>query len=451
MSAHIVIIGNGISGITCARFVRKQDSQAKITVIGAETEHFFSRTALMYLFMGHMRYNDIKPYEDNFWAKNRIALIHKYATQIDEQNKQVHFDDNSSIAYDKLVLALGSKSNFFNWQGQDLQGVQALYKYDDVQLMEQNVKNVKQAVIVGGGLIGIELAEMLLSRGIKVTFLVREKWFWGGVLSEQEGRLIERHMKEHHIDIRLQTELDKIQGDSNNKVTSVATKGGDIIECGFVGIATGVSPNIDLLKNSNIETDKGILVNSFFETSTQDIYAIGDCAQFRTAPHGRKPIEQVWYTGRIHGQTLAQTLCDDKTEYSPAPWFNSAKFLDIEYQNYGLLPPQAEAGHSVFYWEHPKHQKAIRIHFETQTKKLIGINAFGLRLRHHLFDNWLRNNATVEEVLTYLKDANFDPELYRHYEEEIIQSYNQQFQTNLSVKKRSWNRIINTIKKLNHA
>lgn len=451
MADHIVIIGNGIAGVTCARYVRKQDSDVKITIISGETEHFFARTALMYVYMGHMKYDNIKPYEDYFWEKNRLDLVFKYVTQVDTGSKKLTFADNSTITYDKLVLATGSKSKFFDWPWQDLKGVQGLYSYNDLELMEENTKEVKEAVLVGGGLIGIELAEMLRSRGIGVTFLLREKWYWGSMLAEPEARLIERHMQEHHIKIKYETELKEIQGNEDKKVSAVITQTGETIPCGFVGIATGVSPNISFLEGCAVETDKGILVNEYFETNVDGIYAIGDCVEFKDALPGRKKLEQVWYTGRMHGQTLAQTLCDNKTKYQPGPWFNSAKFLDIEYQNYGMIAADVEEGQDMFYWEHAEEHIAIRANFERDSKKLVGLNTFGIRLRHELFDNWLREGATIEEVLMHLKDANFDPEFYKQYEEDIIQAYNTQFNANLKMKKRSWARILQTMKKLKHA
>ena len=97
---HIVIIGNGIAGVTCARHIRKQ-SDKKITIISAEAEHFFSRTALMYVYMGHMAWKDIKPYEDWFWEKNDLNLIKAFVEKIDPQNKTLHFSDGDSMGYDK--------------------------------------------------------------------------------------------------------------------------------------------------------------------------------------------------------------------------------------------------------------------------------------------------------------------------------------------------------------
>lgn len=447
---HIVIIGNGISGTTCARYMRKQDDQIRITIISAETKYFFSRTALMYVYMGHMKFEHIKPYEDFFWEKNRIDLVFNYVKQINTQKKELLLKDETTLKYDKLVLACGSKSNFFDWPGQELIGVQGLYSFQDLQNMENNTEDIQEAVVIGGGLIGIELCEMLLSRGIRVTCLVREKRYWGNILAEREARMIEQHMNKHNVNLKLETELAEIKGD-NGRVKSVITKAGEEIPCQFVGIATGVSPNISFLSNSNIETDKGILVDEYLQTNIKDVYAIGDCAQFRKPPNGRKPIEQVWYTGRMQGQILSQTLCGKKTKYTPGPWFNSAKFFDIEYQNYGAIPADSEEGCEMFYWQHDNNNIALRAYFEISTGKLIGINSFGLRLRHEMFDIWLREEKTIDYVLAHLADANFDPEFYRKHELAILTTYNKQYNKNVGLKKRSWKRILQTRKRLQHA
>ena len=170
---NIVIIGNGITGITAARHIRKR-SNYRITVISSESEYFFSRTALMYVYMGHEKFENIQPYENGFWEKNKIELIRDYVTFIDTENKRVDLAGGIVVNFDKLILATGSRSNKFGWKGQDLNGVQGLYSLQDLELLEENSKNISRCVIVGGGLIGIELAEMLRSRNKKVTMLVRE-------------------------------------------------------------------------------------------------------------------------------------------------------------------------------------------------------------------------------------------------------------------------------------
>jgi len=423
---HVVIVGNGIAGITAARHIRK-NSDFDITVISAESEHFWSRTALMYIYMGHMKYEHTKPYEDWFWEKNRINLVYDYVEKVATDKKSVELKTGKSINYDKLILATGAKPNKFGWPGQDLEGVTGMVSLQDLEYIEKYTENINHAVIVGGGLIGVELAEMLHSRHIPTSFLVREDEFWNNVLPHEEAAMIGRHIKTHGIDLRLQTELKEIVSDENGRVKAVVTNNGETINCQFVGLAAGVHPNIALAKNSGITTEKGILVNEFLETEITDIYAIGDCAQRKEALPGRPPIEQVWYTGRMMGETVAQTICGNKTAYAPGPWFNSAKFFDIEYQTYGTVRNKLQENEVNFYWEHESGVIAIHCVMEKETKAFKGINSFGIRLRHEIFDQWIKNNVSLDYVIENLEQANFDPEFFKRYEPEITEAYLRQF------------------------
>ncbi|MEO1259347.1 MAG: FAD-dependent oxidoreductase [Bacteroidota bacterium] len=432
---HIVIIGNGIAGITAARHIRKL-SDFQITVISGETDHFFSRTALMYIYMGHMRFEDTKPYEDWFWEKNRISLVRGYVEKVDTKTKQLEFDDGKKMSYDKLVLATGSKSNKFGWPGQDLEGVQGLYSYQDLEAMEAYSQNLQQAVIVGGGLIGIEMAEMFHSRHIPVTFLVRESSFWNAVLPKEESAMINRHIAENGIDLRLETELKEIWGEKDGRVKMVLTNKGEKIPCQFVGLTVGVHPNIEFIRFGDIELGKGILVDEYLTTSVPDIYAIGDCAQLRNPNEGRRPIEAVWYVGRMMGETVAHTICGKKTKYDPGIWFNSAKFFDIEYQVYGTVLAKAPEHHASIFWEHPSGRHSIRLVYDKNNNSIIGFNLMGVRYRHEVCEKWIREKTNIEDVLQNLGIANFDPEFYKEYDEEVVKIYNQQTGNNLQLKKK---------------
>ncbi len=441
---HIVIIGNGVSGVTAARHIRKL-SDKKITIISSETPHFFSRTALMYIYMGHMKFENTKPYEDWFWSKNRIELKQARVASIDSNNKNLILENNESFAYDKLIIATGSKPNKFGWPGQDLNGVMGMYHKQDLDSLEKyapNNKVCKRAVIVGGGLIGIELAEMLHSRNIPVTFLVREKSFWNGVLPDEESEMINKEILDNHIDLRLGVNLKEIKSDEKGQVKSIViAETGEEIECNVVGLTAGVSPNIEFVKSSEIETNRGVLVNRSLETNIKDVYAIGDCAEQREAIGQRRPIEAVWYTGRMMGETVAQTICGNPTEYKPGHWFNSAKFIDIEYQTYGWVWAKPRENEARFFWRHKDGKKAIHLNFDKDSKEFIGINTFGIRMRHEFFDKVLTEKKSVSHVLEHLADANFDPEFYKQYEQEIVSKFNRENGTNIQVKKKSWKRI----------
>ena len=436
---HVVVIGNGIAGVTLAQRLRARSS-CRITLISAEAATHFSRPALMYVYMGHMRYQDIIPYADWYWQEQQLEQVQDYVTEIDFKTKTLQLQQGSPVTYDVLVLATGSSAVYYNWPGQQLKGVQALVTLQDLELMQQQTRGIKQAVIVGGGLIGVEMAEMLHSKGIHVTMLVREPLYWRSNLPEAEARLVTEHIQSSSITLLLAEELAEITGDDDGAVRAVKTSSGQEIACQFVGIATGVTPTIGFIKNTGIELNKGILVNYNFETNIPDVYAIGDCAEFRNPAPGEPALEQLWYTGRQHGETLAAILAGDTTTYNRGPWFNSAKFLNIEYQTYGFVPHNwDEQVYTSLYWEHPDGTKAIRLFYEREAGLLKGINLLGIRYRHDLCHFWLKENYTIHQVMAQLTAANFDPEFFQRYEEELLRQYYQQHpEKQAPVKHSSW-------------
>ncbi|MEQ9064097.1 MAG: FAD/NAD(P)-binding oxidoreductase [Vicingaceae bacterium] len=445
----VVIIGNGIAGITAARTIRKK-SDCDIVVVSSETKYFFSRTALMYVYMGHMKFEHTQPYEAHFWNKNNIELVRDHVEEILFDKSELRLRSGGQLTYDKLLLATGSKFNKFGWPGQDLPGVQGMYSAQDLELLEKNThpmnaplseRRVKKALIVGGGLIGIELAEMLRSREIEVCMLIRESRYWGNVLPKEESKLILRHLEQHQIDVRLQSELKEIRPGKDGRVESVLLLDGNEIQCQLVGLTAGVSPNIDFVINSALDTNRGILVNRKLETNLPGVYAAGDCVEFSDPITGRNSIEQVWYTGRMMGEIAGQNILGLNKEYAPGPWFNSAKFFDIEYQTYGRVGSELGEGEQKFYWEDQNGQKAVKVIFDGESSIFVGINSFGIRLRHQVFDRWLKQERSVDFVLENFRLALFDPEFYKDHTRMIIEEYNKEFNKNISPKAFSWKKM----------
>ncbi|OGX87771.1 hypothetical protein BEN47_00250 [Hymenobacter lapidarius] len=427
---HLVIIGNGITGVTCALTVRRLRPEARITLVSSESTHHYSRTALMYVYMGHLRPQDIKPYEDWFWTENRLELVHATATNLDLAGRHVTLDNGNTLSYTHLLLATGSESKRFGWPGQDLAGVQGLYNLNDLAAITRDTHGISRGVVVGGGLIGVELAEMLHTRGIEPVVLVREASYWSAVLPPEEGNLVDRQFAENHVPVRYRTELREILGDAQGRVRAVVTTAGEEIACQWVGFAIGVTPNLGLAKTSDIETDRGILVDEFLRTSAPQVYAAGDCAQHRQPAAGQVSVEQLWYTGRMQGETVAHTICGQDTPYRRGIWFNSAKFFNLEYQTYGQAPAGAEAGVESFYWEHPSARVALRVYYRTEAPHaVLGFNALGLRLRHAVCEQWIAQQAPIATVMAEFGRANFDPEFFTQHEQAMMAAYNIQFPT----------------------
>jgi len=427
--SKIVIIGNGIAGVSVAKELRKEGVNDDVLIISGESDHHYSRTALMYIYMGHLKYEHTKPYEDHFWRENKIELKRAWVDEIDGETQSILTDSGEKIEYSKLVLAVGSASNKFGWPGQDLPGVQGLYNLQDLAELEKSSKGAKRAVIVGGGLIGVEMAEMMLSRGIAVTFLVREEEFWNLVLPDGESRMISEHIREHHVDLRLEEEMDRIEAGPDGKAAKVFTKKGEEIECQIVGLTAGVGPNVARIKNTEgLDIERGIMIDHYFQTSLPNVWAVGDCAQFREPLPGRRPIEQVWYTGKMQGKFLASNMAGKKVVYSPGVWWNSAKFFDIEYQTYGDVLANLPEGQATFFWRSATKYQCIRLNFkDDEDKTIIGVNVFGVRHRHEVWEHWISNEVSVIEVLENLAVANFDPEFFKQSETEILEAWNKQF------------------------
>lgn len=380
----------------------------------------------MYLYMGQMEYKHLKPYEDWFWPKNRIELIQDWVLKVNTHEKKLRLKSRKEVSYDILIIASGSCPRKGGWLGEEAPNVQGLYGLQDLAKMEENTNGIKRAVIVGGGLIGVEMTEMLHSRKIPVSLLIREKDYWGNVLSPEEAALISQHLRDHGIDLQTETLLESIQLNEEGFAESVKTSKGKNLECQFVGITIGVEPNICFLQNSEIKTNRGVLVDPFFRTNVPDVYAIGDCAEYQEPLTGRKTIEQVWYTGRIHGKTVASTITGTPVPYRPGFWFNSAKFFDIEYQVYGYVPSKLPEDLESLYWQHPKNPQSIRIIWKKDNGVVQGFSLLGIRYRQEVCEQWLRTEATIEEVLPVLENANFDPEFHDCYEKEVVSLYEAQ-------------------------
>ncbi len=410
---HVVILGNGIAGVTAARTVRKRSRDARITVVSGESDHHWSRPALMYVYMGHMRYRDTKPYEDRFWTDNRIELVRGWVAGVDVAGHALAFTDGRRLPYDRLVLATGSVSNRFGWPGQDLDRAHGMVSLQDLVALERVTPRLRRAVVVGGGLIGIELAEMLHSRHVPVTMLVREDGYWRNVLPPEEAAMVGRAIARAGFDLRLSTELAEIHDDGHGGVGAVTTSAGDRIACEFVGLTAGVRPNLSAVAGSDIETGRGVLVDEQLRTSAPDVFAAGDCAEVVT-DGGDRFVEQVWYTGRAQGEVVAENVLGGARRYRRGIWFNSAKFLDLEYQTYGSVPPAPRDGVEHLYWEHPSGRRAVRIVHRGGV--FIGLNAMGVRLRHRVCEAWIRDRVPVDQVIARLHEAHFDPELHRRYE-----------------------------------
>lgn len=422
---HIVIIGNGITGVSAAVELRRLKPTWKITMISGESAFFFSRPALMYLFMGHMSLEDTKPYEDWTWEQLRIDLVHDWVLGVEPDRCRVVTKRGGPIGYDKLLIATGSRPNKFGWPGQDLGRVQGFYGLQDLEQLEGHTRGLRTAVIVGGGLIGVELAECLHSRGVHVVMLARESAYWNNILPAEEARIVADVIRSEGIELQFEQELGEILDNGRGEACAVLTKAGERIECQLVGLTAGVSPNLSAIDGSEIETGRGVQVDEAFQTSAENVYAAGDCAEIVTPEGERNTIEQLWYTGKMQGVVAGQNMAGRPARYDRGIWYNSAKFIELEWHTYGQVPGElmAQSAPSL-YWEHSHRRHCLRIAHRDGI--VTGMNSMGMRHRHRVWERWIAEGRDVDDLLDHLREAHFDPEFFHRYEPEIVSSLKEQ-------------------------
>lgn len=405
---HFVIIGNGVAGINAANTVRNRETDAEITIVSYEHDHFFSRTALMYVFCGQLSERCVEPYERDHYKKMGFNRLRERVTRLDAGQKRLHFESGSSVNFDRLLIASGSEAVMAPWPGRELDGVGHFVSWQQLHWLQKQAASARRAVVVGGGLIGIEVAEILLMAGITTTFLVREPWFWPVALNKDEGDLVTAHMRHHGCDVRLNTEMKQIIGE-NGRAVAVETTEGERIDCDIVVTTIGVRPQTEFLKDSGLEFGErgGIVIDDRLRTNLHDIWAAGDCTEVVWFNGVRRP-EQLWYTSRDQGLAAARNMLGDDLPYVRGTFYNSAKFFDIEYTTAGYVNFNFDSEQN-WYQHEPDTNNTIRLTY-LPDQTVIGFNGLGRRWDHRVFVQWIEQKRGLPWVLDHLPDALFDEE-----------------------------------------
>lgn len=417
---HYAIIGNGVAGIEAALTIRQRlgPDQARITVISKESDYFFSRTALMYAYMNRMQRQDLEPYERSVYARQHIELVRDEVVALDADAHTIGLAERGELSYDKLLIAAGAKPRTIPFQGLDqtTEGIVHFVSMQDLDHCERLTPSTKRAVVVGGGLIGIELVECLLYHDVEVTFLVRESSYWPQALSHDEGTRIAELIRHHKVDLRLEEELQTIHPDAQGRVEAITTNKGERIEAQMLGLCIGVVANVSWLQSASTppEIDRALCVDPGFATNLPDVYGAGDCVQINIPDVPRPLIETIWYSAKRHGQLAALSMMGDPIHYAPPLFFNSSKFFDVEYTTVGEIV-QAPAHARTIWRTHPKKPYLTqRITYDPKEgDRVLGFNMLGSRWNHRILEKWILERRSIQYVKKRLHTAQFDVEFGR--------------------------------------
>lgn len=409
---RFVIIGNGVAGATAAFTLRQREPEAEITMIGGESDYFFSRTALMYAFMDRMSLRDLEPTERKVFAKQKIQLLRDWVTDLDAGRQILRLESGKSISYDRLLLATGSAPKQAEWPGLEgaREGVAHFVSLQDLERCERLVPTTREAVVVGGGLIGVELAECLVFHRRKVTFLVRSPWYWPGALAREESEIVTEHIRRRGVDLRGGEEIAEVLAGEGSRVRAVRTKSGAEFPCQMLGIAIGVEPATAWLRRAATppRIARGIVVSPSFQTSLENVWAAGDCVEIEI--EGERVVEQIWYSAKRQGELAARAMLGDTVRYQPPVFYNSAMFFEIEYTSAGMIgEPGADA--ATFFCRIPGKEASVRI--VERGGAVVGMNMLGARWNHTLFERWIAERRSMDYAIEHLREAQFDVEFGR--------------------------------------
>ncbi len=416
---HYVVVGNSIAGIEAAIALRNRDDAATITVISYEHDHPFARVSLMYLLCGQLSVKDTEFYDRDLYERMRFVRLRDKVTAIDSVAKTITTAGGAALTYDKLLLAVGSTPRKMPWPGAyDEPGVHHFVTMQDYEGLNAAAKPGMSVAIIGGGLIGVESAEVLHLRGLKTYFFIREPWYFPVALDEKEALVVAEHIRHHGLDCRTNTPVDGIE----RRDGRILLKGPqeEIVVDLIVG-AIGVVPNTKFLEGSGIAVNAqsgGVETKDNLESTTApDVFAAGDCANV-TWPDGARRPEQIWYTARDQGRLAARAMLGDDVSYRRGTWYNSAKFFDIEYTTAGFIPfskpkhggatTPTDAGWQTWYQQVPG--KAITQRIVLKDGAVKGFNGLGSRWDHQVFMRWVQERRPLAWVLEHMNDARFDEE-----------------------------------------
>jgi NAD(P)H-nitrite reductase large subunit len=308
MPRHHVIVGSGIAALAAAETLRGLDPQSAVTMISEESHNFYSRPGLAYLLRGDIPEKQLFIRSANELRALNVNRINARVEQLLCDRQEVVLPNKQQVRYDRLLLATGALAVPPAFSGSDVAGVVKLDGLDDARHILKLARRGKPAVVVGGGITALELAEGLHARGMKVHYFLRGKRYWSDVLDDTESHIVMERLRHEGVTIHTETQIKQVLG-SRGQITGVETQAGATVPCQLLAVAIGVRPRADLARKAGLKVDKGIVVNQYLQTSAANVFAAGDVAEVFDPQSGRTALDVLWPTalaqGRVAGANMA--------------------------------------------------------------------------------------------------------------------------------------------------
>jgi len=323
---RFVIIGNGAAGTYAAEQLRKDDAACEIVMIDDEKYTLYNRVSLPRYLKGVLLEQRVYVRDQEWHDKNRIDLrLETKVTQVDFEHKTVMLEPGGELGYDKLLIATGGRPNPLTVPGaKDAPSVFNFQYFDETKAMVAKIPESKVAVILGGSFIGYELTEAFAFRKLETHWLMRGPWFLRRALDEAGGKIVSLLAQDAGVQLHYEEAIAKVeQANGTAKVTGTA---GFSANADIVGVGLGLTMNIDIFKDTGLETNVGVRTNEFLETNMPDVWAAGDVAEFYDVVSQRHHRMGTWDNSLNHGRHVAKNMLGAKQPYVEVPTYASGMF-----------------------------------------------------------------------------------------------------------------------------
>jgi len=331
-----VIVGNGPAGTNAIEQIRNIDQTGKIILIAQEANLPYSRITTPEYMINELEEQDIYIRSEGFYENYRIEtrLGHR-VEQVLEKEKVVVLENGERIPYDKMLLATGSRPFIPRWIDMEVQGVFSLWNKADSEAIKEFLPQVKKAVIIGGGLVGLQAARALNAHGINVSVVEMANRLMPVQLDQTAGDMLLKALVNHGVQVLLGTEVKALQV-KDNKLEGVQTAD-RFLEAELVIVAVGVKPNLDFLTESSLQIEKGIVVNESMQSSVPTIYAAGDIAQAMSILTGESMLRALWLTAVQQGKVAGASMAGSREAYLGSHAMNSIQLFGLPIISMGRI------------------------------------------------------------------------------------------------------------------
>ena len=337
MSTSHVIIGDGIAGASAAETIREADPDADITVLTDEGEALYNRILIKEFAKGKLPEAPISIHEPEWYDERDIDLqLNTHVTDVDTDAKTVLTHESENYDYDKLLIATGGTPAQVPVDNADADGIHHFWTFEDARAIREHADEADQGIIVGAGLLGIDLAAICGAQDVEANYLMRGNRWWRYALSEDGARIIHDALEENGVTPVFDSGVDHFLTDDDGHVTGAVDPDGNEYAGDFTGVAIGLDFNTEFLEGTAIETDNGIVVDEQMETSVEDVYAAGDITQFYDVIVGTRTQNGAWGSAKEQGAVAAENMAAaaEETEFRWVPSYSITHF-DFPFLSFG--------------------------------------------------------------------------------------------------------------------